>query len=162
MAFNTNIHVTHKDDLLQLTYELPHRIHTAKVYPVKSPNGSTIIVYGHEHGLRILWRGGRPLKSVAAVPEKEKEKPKVNGANKDVIMIIDSDDEEPAPKPTDTFKNTPTFEDEESEYDPSAPYLPIVQHLDLPLGAEIIHISFPHLPSESSRLMSASVPLILS
>lgn len=144
------------------SYELPHRIHTAKVYPVKSSNGSTIIVYGHEHGLRILWRAGRSFKSAAIVPEKEKEKPKVNGASKDTIMIIDSDDEESASKPTDTSNNTPTFEDEENEYDPSEPYLPIVQHLDLPLGAEVFHISFPHLPSESSRLMSASVPPILS
>lgn len=36
-----------------------------KVYPLKASNGSTIILYGHSHGLRIVWRGGTPLKKVA-------------------------------------------------------------------------------------------------
>lgn len=77
-------------------------------------------------------------------------------------MIIDSDEEGSTSKPIQTFKDTSTFEELEDEYDPSEPYLPIVQHLDLPLGTEVIHISFPHLPSESSRLMSASIPPILT
>lgn len=147
------------------SYELPHRIHTAKVYPVQSPNGSTIIVYGHEHGLRILWRGGRPFRSASPVSdkekEKEKEKPKVNGAGKNTIIIIDSDDDEPPPNVISTSHDKPTFEDEEEEYDPLEPYPPLLQHIDLPLGAEVLHIAFPQVPSEFARYMSASVPPLL-
>ena len=80
-----------------MRYELSHRIHDTKVYPVKAPNGSTIILYGHETGVGILWRGGRPLKQVASPKQAPKPPPKVNGtSNNDVVMIIDSDDDEPA------------------------------------------------------------------
>lgn len=41
------------------SYELPQRVYAAKVYPLQAPNGSTVTVYSHEHGLTILWRGGR-------------------------------------------------------------------------------------------------------
>lgn len=144
-----------------LSYELPHRIHAAKVYPVPSPNGSTIIIYGHEHGLRILWRGGRPFRFENQESNKAKEKPKVNGADKNTIIIIDSDDEDPPPNDAVTSHDKPTFEDEEEEYDASEPYLPILQHLDLPSGEEVLHIAIPQVPSESARYMSASVPPIL-
>lgn len=135
------------------------------MYPVKSPNGSTIIVYGHEHGLRILWRGGRPFQSASPDPDKEKEKeqekPKVNGAGKNTIIIIDSDDDEPSPNVSSTSHGKPTFEDEEEEYDPLEPYPSLLQHIDLPLGAEVLHIAFPQVPSEFARYMSASVPPLL-
>ena len=131
------------------------------MYPVPSPNGSTIIIYGHEHGLRILWRGGRPFRSENKESKKETEKPKVNGADKNTIIIIDSDDEDPPPNGAITSHGPPTFEDEEGQYDASEPYLPILQHLDLPLGGDVLHIAFPHVPSESARDMAASVPPIL-
>ena len=148
--------------ILCVSYELPHRIHTVQVYPVQSPNGSTVIIYGHEHGLRILWRGGKPFRPAAPVQEKQVEQPKVNGASKNTIVILDSDDDDTPPSPRDTLNDAPpTFEDEDDEYDPSEPYLPILQHLDLALGAEVLHVAFPHIPSESARSISASVPPIL-
>lgn len=131
------------------------------MYPVPSPNGSTIIVYGHEHGLRILWRGGRPFRPEPTESRTGKEKPKANGADKNTIIIIDSDDDEPSPKTTSSAHSRPTFEDEEEEYDLSEPYLSILQHLDISLPAEVLHIAFPQVPSESARYMSASVPPIL-
>ncbi|KAI9825374.1 MAG: hypothetical protein M1819_000540 [Sarea resinae] len=142
------------------SYELPHRIYTAKVYPTPSPNGSTIIVYGHEHGLRILWRGGRPLK-VTAPP---KEKVQVNGAggNSDAIMIIDSDeDEAPPPAPKLPLLDEPEFEDEEEEFDPSEPYLPIIQELDLILGTDVMEISFPSI-SPRTHAKYSSQPALFS
>ena len=93
--------------------------------------------------------------------EKEKEKPKANGASKNTIIIIDSDDDDPPPNATNPSHDKPTFEDEENEYDPLEPYSPILQHLDLALGAEVLHIAFAQVPSESARYMSASIPPIL-
>ena len=40
----------------------------------------------------------------------------------------------------------PDFADEEEESDPTKPYLPIIQHLDLPLGTAVLHLSFLRLP----------------
>ncbi|KAI9822379.1 MAG: hypothetical protein M1827_000098 [Pycnora praestabilis] len=139
--------VSRKHDIIQLSYELPHRTHTAKVYPVPSPNGSTIIIYGHEHGLQVLWRGGRPFKRF----EKPKaDESKVNGTSSDAIMIIDSDDEEPT-KPTEkqeSHNDGPIYEDDEEEFDPSEPYPPILQDLNLMFGTDVLHLSFLNLPSE--------------
>ncbi|KAI9792018.1 MAG: hypothetical protein M1835_008131 [Candelina submexicana] len=149
--------VAHLEKQLQLSYELPHRIHTAKVYPITSSNGSAIIIYGQEHGIRILWRGGRSL-----IPTEEKPQDAdagTNGTNSDAVMIIDSDDEEPA---ANLIKDKPTFADELNEIDPSEPYLPIVQDLDLNLGTEVLHLSFPNVPSNLQALSADTVPPILS
>ena len=131
----------------------------SKIYPLKSPNGSTIIVYGHEQGLRILWRGGKPLKQLHKLHE---QKPKVNGTSNDEIVIIDSDDEQEAAKLAELYMDNPVFEEEEEEYDASRPFEPIIQELDLPLGVETLHLSFPHLPSELHRTTWKSMPKLLS
>ena len=123
------------------------------MYPLTSPNGSTIIIYGHEQGLRVIWRGGRPLKEGIGTTQEE---PNTNGANEDAVMSMGSSDQE-------VIKNTrpkdePAFQDEEDEYDPSAPYQSIVQTLDLPLGLEVLHISFPSLPPDLHR---SSLPTLV-
>ncbi len=117
---------------------MPHRIHTAKAYPIKSPNGSSIILYGHENGVKIVWRGGRQFKAQqagSAAPQK------TNGAENAVISI-DSDDEGPAGK---TFEDKPEFEDEEEELDPLRPYSSTLQTLDLHFGTDVLHLAL--LPS---------------
>ncbi|SLM36564.1 conserved hypothetical protein [Lasallia pustulata] len=144
--------------IIQLSYELPHRIHTTNVYPIAAPNGSTIVLYGYEHGLRILWRGGRPLKKAL---KKKEEKPKANGISNDVVMIIDSDDEQPPSRPAQPYQDEPEFEDEEDEYDSTEPYQTIVQTLDLLLGTEVLHMAVPQLPPDLDPT-TGSVPSILS
>lgn len=76
-------------------------------------------------------------------------------------MIIDSDDEEPPSKPAPPYQDQPEFEDDEDEYDPTEPYQTIVQTLDLPLGTEVLHISFPQMPPDFDPTIG-SVPKILS
>lgn len=76
-------------------------------------------------------------------------------------MIIDSDDEEPPSKPAPLYQDQPEFEDDEDEYDPTEPYQTIIQTLDLPLGTEVLHISFPHMPPDFDPTIG-SVPKILS
>ncbi|KAG9243239.1 hypothetical protein BJ878DRAFT_424050 [Calycina marina] len=124
---------------LQLSYELPHRIHVAKRYPLSSKNGSDIIIYGHDTGVRIVWRGGRPFKS----PQRSTEtKKRPNGAESKVISL-DDDDEDMMEAPA--FVDKPEFEADEEEYDPSQPYPRITQTLDLYFGAQILDIAV--LPS---------------
>lgn len=36
------------------------------MYPTKAPNGSTIIIYGHESGIRVIWHGGHPLEDTSS------------------------------------------------------------------------------------------------
>ncbi|KAI9643553.1 hypothetical protein NHQ30_008172 [Ciborinia camelliae] len=125
----------------QLSYELPHRVHTTKVYPLPSPNGSTIILQGNENGVKIIWRGGRAFKPQGTAQKAAQ----TNGSNKAVISL-DSDEDEP-PKPP--FEDKPEFEDDEQEIDPRRPYPSILQTLDLQFGTDALHISL--LPNSILR-----------
>lgn len=81
-----------------------------------------------------------------ATPSKAGRTPLPKEASNDVVMIVDSDEEQPAQK-NGTNTQQAEFEAEEEELDPLAPYPGIVQRLDVPLSAEAIHIAFPNLPS---------------
>ncbi|KAI4697978.1 uncharacterized protein J4E84_001112 [Alternaria hordeiaustralica] len=153
--------VTTQGKLTQLRYELPHRVHDSTVYPVKAPNGSTIVLYGHENGVGILWRGGRPLKKTAPPPKQPAKPAKVNGTSKDAIMIIDSDDDEPAKAAAEPLPKA-EFEDEEEELDPDQPYASIVQQLSLSLSTQVLHIAVPQIPSASTLRPADTIPPIFS
>src|ERR1700716_3755192 len=99
------------------SYETPHRIHDVVIYPFPSPNGSSIIIYGHDNGVRIIWRGGKRFKQ----PSTSEDKSKTNGANNNDVMIIDSDDERPGSHAP-LFEDKLEFEDDHEEIDPSMPY----------------------------------------
>jgi hypothetical protein len=139
-------------------------VHDSTIYPVKAPNGSTIVLYGHETGVGILWRGGRPLKKSAPAPKQPAKPAKVNGTNNDAIMIIDSDDDEPAKAAAPQPQPLPEaeFEDEEEELDPDQPYSSIVQHLSLTLHTEVLHIAVPQIPTTSSLRPADTVPPVFS
>ncbi|ESZ91593.1 hypothetical protein SBOR_8028 [Sclerotinia borealis F-4128] len=127
----------------QLSYELPHRVHTTKVYPLPSPNGSTILLQGNENGVKIIWRGGRAFKP----PQKTASKAaQTNGSKKTAVISLDSDEDE-APSPP--FEDKPDFEDDEQEIDPRRPYPSVLQTLDLQFGTDVLHISL--LPSSILR-----------
>ncbi|PGH12281.1 hypothetical protein AJ80_06795 [Polytolypa hystricis UAMH7299] len=149
-----------REDGLQLSYQLPHRIYDAKSYPIQAPNGSTIIAYGHDLGLRIIWRGGRAFKPETPKEQPAQQQPKPNGAgNDDVIMILDSDEEEPAPEPA---KAPVEFEDEEDEIDPSRPFPSVLRYLDIRLGTKVLALSVPDLIPEGVRSRLEAIPPMLS
>lgn len=91
------------------SYNLPHRIHAAHIYPVPAPNGSTLIIYGHERGVRVLWRGGRRRKVVAQAVH-------TNGT---------SDDEEDSTKQPE--------QPHDAQYEAVEE---VIQHLNIDLGSE--------------------------
>ncbi|OQO01673.1 hypothetical protein B0A48_12710 [Cryoendolithus antarcticus] len=132
--------VTKRERKTQLTYDLPHRIRCAAIYPIPAPNGSTVIIYGHDRGLRIIWRGGRRIKAAAKPP------PSANNAN-DVIMIDDSDDEPAAPPPPSKIE----YEDDEEELDEETSYPSIVQEMDILLGSPVLHLAIPSLPPDAKQ-----------
>lgn len=120
---------------------MPSSVYDSHVYPRQSSNGSTVIVYGHETGLRVVWYAGRKYKS-QKVPS-----PKAN-APKDDVMVIDlSDDDEPS-QPQSTAKAE--FEEEQDEIDPSHPYHDILRTLDISFGAAALKLAFPHMPIDLS------------
>lgn len=123
---------------------------------MSAPNGSKILVYGHEQGLRCVWRGGRTFKDESKPTQ---EKPKANGSISDAIML-ESSDEEPAED--ESYQVDPAFQDEEDEHDPSHPYEPIIQTLDLPLGVEVLHLAFPYLPTDLHPSALISLPALLT
>ena len=139
-------------------YSVPYQINTSTIYPVPALNGSRIILCGHERGLLILWRGGRPLKPATRATEQTL---KMNGASSDVLMVIDSDEEEQLPNPRETYHDRPEYEDEEEEFNPNEPYHPIVQQLDLPLGTAVLHMSIPNVPASIQSQELQSLPKLL-
>lgn len=114
-------------------------MYTAKAYPIPSPNGSTVILYGHDSGVKIIWRGGRKFKPQTA----SAAHPKTNGSGVAAVMIIDSDDEGEPAKPS--FEDKPEFEAHEEELNPSHPYPNTLQELDLQFGTEVLDLAM--LPS---------------
>jgi hypothetical protein len=137
-------------------------VHDATIYPVKAPNGSTIILYGQESGVSILWRGGRPLKKSAPPPKPPAKPAQVNGTSNDAIMIIDSDDDEPVKLAPKQAAPQAEFEDEEEELDPDQPYPSVVQQVRLPLNAEVLHIAVPQIPIVSALRPADTIPAIFS
>ncbi|KAE8372951.1 hypothetical protein BDV26DRAFT_80982 [Aspergillus bertholletiae] len=139
-----------RDDGLQLSYQLPHRVYTAKGYPVLAPNGSSIIIYGYENGLKVIWRGGRPFsnRKPSALKDQSQEKP--NRSNDNAIMIIDSDDESSA-EPQKNEESRHGFEDDEPEIDPLFPLENILRQIDIPLGTRVVELAVPRILPETAR-----------
>lgn len=81
--------------------------------------------------MRVIWRGGRSFKPAAA------PKANGNGASNNAVMIIDSDEEAPAAAEEEEAE----FEDEEAEIDPSRPFPPVLQHIDLVFGTSATHLA---------------------
>ena len=89
------------------------------------------------------------------------KKCKSNGASEDAIMIIDSDEDAPENSEQPPYQDNPVFE-EDGEFDVSEPFEPVIQTLDLPLGIEVLHLAFPHLPADSQRSSLQSLPVLFS
>ncbi|KAK4664570.1 Nucleoporin Nup37 [Podospora pseudopauciseta] len=125
----------------QYTYTLGRRIHHVKTYPVQSPQGATILLYGHENGVTVVWRGGRRLK-----PQTEnKSKEKSNGSTSNAIMITDSDEEDVPPP----FVDKPEFEDSPTST-ATPPLAEIIQTLDLAFGTAVLKIAVLPMPNTTS------------
>ncbi|KAI1112910.1 hypothetical protein F5Y14DRAFT_240849 [Nemania sp. NC0429] len=125
----------------QYTYNLTRRIHTVHTYPVLSPQGATILIYGHENGVTLLWRGGRPFKPDVRDAAEKGVNGRQNGQPpQDAIMIIDSDEEDDAgPAASEsTFVDIPQFEE---DLEDEATYPEITQTLDLDFDTAVFHIA---------------------
>ncbi|KAI0009636.1 hypothetical protein F4779DRAFT_627673 [Xylariaceae sp. FL0662B] len=124
---------------IQYTYNLARRIYAVETYPVLSPQGATILIYGHENGITIVWRGGRQFKSdvkqAANGPRgKQNGKPPM-----DAIMIVDSDEEDSAPTGKEgSFVDEPQFEE---SLDEDSPYPEITQTLDLEFDTAVFNLA---------------------
>lgn len=78
-------------------------------------------------------------------------------------MIIDSDDDEPAPASSNQENiEYELFEEEEVEIEPSRPYEPIIRHVDVPLGTRVLKVAVPSLLPEKARSLGYTVPPILT
>lgn len=123
-----------------------------KTYPVQSPQGATILIYGHQNGITVVWRGGRRLKT-AKQPNNEKR----NGtSSEDAVMLVDSDDEAPATAAA--FVDKPEFEDHATADASSVPE--VIQTLDLALGTAVLHVAvlpMPPSPADDAAWNGANI-----
>ncbi|KAI0205966.1 hypothetical protein F4808DRAFT_186717 [Astrocystis sublimbata] len=139
MAPTTTARIRRTAQNTQYTYHLPRRVHTVHTYPVLSPQGATILIYGHENGVTLVWRGGRRFKSEieAAADKGTSTNGRQNGREpQDALMIIDSDDEDTAQE--EPFADQPQFEE---DLDDECTHPEIVQTLDLEFDTPVFHIS---------------------
>ncbi|KAL3469160.1 hypothetical protein BJX99DRAFT_241903 [Aspergillus californicus] len=153
-SFPTRPLVRARDDGLQLSYQLPHRVYAAQGYPILAPNGSSIVVYGYEDGLKVVWRGGRPFSNQIPQPPKQDKPQKPSHSNDDAIMIIDSDDESVADIRKEEEPETQPghrFEEEDTEVDPARPYESVLRQIDIPLGSRVTELAIPRILPESWR-----------
>ncbi|MCJ1477086.1 hypothetical protein MMC13_005757 [Lambiella insularis] len=141
------------DGLVQLRYRLPYQVRTSQVYPSLAPNGSTIIVCGHDQGVFIVWRGGRPFRPT---PQAEAAGRRTNGTSKNQMLMDTEEDESPARS---TMQEL--FEDQEDEVDSAKPYYQVVQELDLPLSTGALKIAFPRIPPSTQNLEGDISPKVL-
>ena len=77
-------------------------------------------------------------------------------------MIIDSDEDALGNTEQPPCQDNFDFEEDEGEFDVSEPYESVVQTLDLPLGVEVLHLAFPHLPADAQRSGLESLPIVFS
>lgn len=140
------------------SYELPHEAYCSHVYPRQSRNGSTVIIYGHEEGLRLAWYAGKPFKPA----KKDVAPPKVNGNAKNDAMVIDLDDDDDEPATKEAPIAPAEFKEEDEEIDPAAPYRDIIRHVDIPLGAAATRIAVPPIPRDPAQTPPESWPAIYS
>ncbi|MCJ1391664.1 hypothetical protein MMC18_004529 [Xylographa bjoerkii] len=146
------------DGLLHLRYGVPYRINTSQVYPLLAPNGSTVIVCGHDQGVLVVWRGGRPFKSGLRINSDHQE---LDGAKQKHEMSIDVDEGISRSATDASMIDMSLFEDEEEEVTLAKPYHPIVQDLNLPLGTATLHIAFPRIEHASQDLPNDMSPKML-
>ncbi|KAK8019986.1 hypothetical protein PG990_005124 [Apiospora arundinis] len=141
MAVSVGPRVRRTAQNTQTTYNLTRRAHTIQTYPVLSPQGATIVLYGHEDGISIIWRGGRPFKASVYEDVSHGKKGKQNGgAPEDSVMVIDSDDDDAAAAQGGgtAFTDKPQFEDGSMD---EFPQTDITQTLDLSMGTAVFHIA---------------------
>ncbi|KIW69314.1 hypothetical protein PV04_05196 [Phialophora macrospora] len=141
-------------DRYQLSYELPHEAYASHVYPRQSSNGSTVVVYGHEQGLRLVWYAGKGFK-----PKKNLLAPKVNGTSKSGPTVIDLDDDD-EPTPAENTAAPAEFEDDQEEVDPYAPYRDVIRYIDIPLGTTATRIAIPSISKEIDQASPGAWPAI--
>ncbi|CAI7667523.1 unnamed protein product [Penicillium manginii] len=149
-SFPTTPLARSREDGLQLSYRLPHRVHAVKAYPIRARNGSSIIIYGYETGLKVIWRGGRQFSELKR-PEPSAQDKSTGNNGGDSVMIIDSDEEDAPEVSTSQEKPSYDFSSEESEVDPAFPFEAILRQIDIPLGSRVLDIAVPGVQPEEAR-----------
>lgn len=132
------------------SYDLPHLVHDSCIYPRKSANGSTVIIYGNEEGIRVIWYGGKGFKPSQQQPQKT-----TNGTGKDA-MVIDLDE----PETSDQYEVQAEFSAEEEEIDPLMPHENILRYVDVACGSAALKVAVPPIPSDLARYPMESFPKI--
>ena len=143
----------------QHSYKTPHLIPIAQTYPLRSPNGSTVIVYGHNAGLCLVWRGGLPLKHEAESGTSVSYQAK--GATNDEPMNIDDSDDNN--EGSEAYNDDTGFEQQGLEHDPLRPFEPVIQTLDLPFdNIQVLHLAFLPLNSQLQQSNLRGLPSFLT
>lgn len=141
--------ISRREKKLHLSYDLPNRIHCSAIYPLPAPNGSEVIIYGHDRGLRVLWRGGNRRKESAG---RSAARSRSNGADHGVI----DDDVDDIPQWQDGAhdqEDSNEYDDFNEEDDPDCAYPHIIQDLDIPHDSPVLHIAVPSIsPTAAAQL----------
>lgn len=128
---------------------------------MRAPNGSSIIIYGYENGLKAIWRGGKQFSALKESAPQEKSKSSGKDKDDDAVMIIDSDEDD-APEPVAAqAEGSYDFSTEETEVDPASPFEEILRQIDIPLGNRVLDLAVPRVLPEWARSPLDPFPPVL-
>ncbi|KAI4114512.1 MAG: hypothetical protein LQ345_004720 [Seirophora villosa] len=123
-------------------YSQPSRIHTARLYPIPSPDGSSILLIGCENGLQILWHGKRfgadgSLTHHNHVETKDGAESSLHG------------------------ENSPSRQ-EGDDYDSATPVDSVVQSIKLSFGTAVLQLAVPHIPKDALQQHHTTIPALFT
>ncbi|KAL1305994.1 hypothetical protein AAFC00_004127 [Neodothiora populina] len=160
-------HVSRHGRRAHLRYETSQRLYLSKVYPTRSHRGAEVIVSGHEDGVSIIWKGGKPLSAKSRmVIAQDKKDPNGAPSKTEWNGVVSAQELDQAGKPLVTHPITgddrPAFSSEEQEPNEDGTSIPFTQELNLSLGSPVLDLAFPTIPPppSSSPLFDPHVPLL--
>ena len=101
------------------------------------------------------------MKPQAEAEESTQRQTNGAGATSLEPMTIESDDDEPEIRTSQSFDGKLEFEEQAHEFDPLTPTEPIIQTLNLSLETQVLHLSFLHLPTNLGESIVGSFPPLL-
>ncbi|KAI4200876.1 MAG: hypothetical protein LQ348_001715 [Seirophora lacunosa] len=128
--------------MVRKLYSQSSRIHTARLYPIPSPDGSSILLIGCENGLQILWHGKRfgadgSLTHHNHVETKDGAESSLHG------------------------ENSPSRQ-EGDDYDSATPVDSVVQSIKLSFGTAVLQLAVPHIPRDALQQHHTIIPALFT
>lgn len=128
---------------LHTTIDLERRVNCSAIYPILAPNGSTLIITGHEHGLHLIWRGGRKRRQQESGTTRASKRARTGE------YALDDEEEDAVASRSQKVEGDDVFEAD--ELDPDCPCPSVIRDVEVDLDAEVLCIAIPTAGSSQQQ-----------